>query len=54
MTLINSIKFQDEMYKRFKTTDPDQEMHTILENNLRDDNPILQRNINEAKWCIQY
>ena len=37
------------MYKRSKITDPDSEMHIILEKHLQDYNSILQRNINEAK-----
>ena len=49
MRIIHLIKFRDRMYERLVTTDPDSEMHTILENILKDYNSILRRNINEAK-----
>ena len=49
MGMINSIKFRDEIYKRLKTTDPNSELHTILQNNPVDYNAVLQRNINEAR-----
>ena len=44
-------KFRDKMYKCLKTTHADLEMHTVLENNLKDYNSILQTNIKEAQRC---
>ena len=37
------------MYNHLKVTDLNSVMHIILDNNLKDYNSILQRNINEAK-----
>ena len=63
MSIINSIKFRDKMYKRLRLTNCDSPMYETLEKNLKNYNSILQRNINAAKkllWikiqqvCIKY